>query len=288
MSTTDPAAALRAKAAAQQGSARALVLTIVWAALLLAVGVVAGYALGSVLGTIRDMTVNSVFSDTPDPEYPWWAMPVAVTGSIVTLGMYSKWNHRFAGRASEFVGVGPVSIWLVGAAAGLWWTTATQWAPVDRVGTTVDPAFGRDEVWGIGGWIWYAAAWWIPALVTALALVALIGGTVARRGQGGRRGRLEQLLRAGRRVDGIVTAVSGSTAHDASFTLLRWTFTFTDLQGQQRWVDRTEGFGDGTGPVLGATVVVVFDPTRPSDRKRIFAATNAGAVPEDFLRPGTQ
>lgn len=288
MSTTDPAAARRAKAAAQQGSTRALALTIVWAVLLLGVGVVVGYALGAVLGEVRDMNVNSLFSDTPDPEHPWWAMPVAVIGSIVTFGMYSMWNHRWSGRASEFVGVGPVSIWLVGAAAGLWWTTSTQWAPVDQVGTAVDPVFGQDEVWGVGGRIWYTAAWWIPALVTMLAVTALIGGAVTRRGQGGRRGRLEELLRTGRRVDGVVTAVSGSTAHDASFTLLRWTFTFTDLQGRQRWVDRTEGFRDGTGPVLGATVVVVFDPTRPSDRKRIFAATRGGTAPADFLRPGMQ
>ncbi|MFZ6991321.1 hypothetical protein ACO0E1_05475 [Curtobacterium sp. RRHDQ66] len=288
MSTTDPAAARRAEAAAQQGSTRALAMTIVWAVLLLGVGVVVGFALGSVLEAFRDMTVNSVFSDTPDPEHPWWAMPVAVLGSIVAFGMYSTWNHRWSGRASEFVGVGPVSIWLVGAAAGLWWTTSTQWAPVDQVGTAVDPVFGRDEPWGVGGWIWYTAAWWIPGLVSALAVAALIGGAVARRGQGGRRARLEQLLRDGRRVDGVVTAVSGSTAHDASFTLIRWTFTFTDLQGQQRWVDRTEGFRDGTGPVLGSAVVVVFDPTRPSDRKRIFAATRGGTEPADFLRPGMQ
>lgn len=286
MSTTDPSAARQSRETRLRGSAVALTMTLVGAVLVVAAGAVSGYAIGSFTGVFREMQLNSVFSHSPDPDHPWWAAPTAVVGSVVAVAVYSRWNHRFNGRSADFAGAGPGSLWLIGAAAGLWWTTTALWPAPDRVGTAVDPEFGRDTAWGIGGRVWYASAWWLPGLFTALALVALLLGTIGRRGQRDRRGRVTALLSAGHRTTGTVTAVSGTTTPDAALTLLRWTFTFTDATGQTRWVERTNGFPHGSAPTVGATIAVLHDPKNPADKRSIFAAVTGGDSPDDYLRPG--
>lgn len=286
MSTTDPSAAKRDRAARLRGSTTALMMTLVGAVLVLGAGSVSGYAIGSFTGVFREMHLNSVFSHSPDPDHPWWAAPAAIFGSMIATAIYSRWNHRFTGRSADFAGIGPGSLWLIGAAAGLWWTTTVLWPAPDRVGTAVDPEFGRDTAWGIGGWVWYTSAWWLPAMFTALALAALVLGTIGRRGHRDRRGRVTALLSAGRRTSGTVTAVSGTTTPDAALTLLRWTFTFTDATGQTRWVERTNGFPHGSAPTIGATITVLHDPMNPADKRSIFAAMAGGDSPDDYLRPG--
>ncbi|MGN7190401.1 DUF3592 domain-containing protein [Curtobacterium sp. MCBA15_004] len=286
MSTVDPQQVRREREAAWRGTNRALVMTVVGAVLVAAAGAVAGLAVSRFVLVFRMMQVNSVFSDSPDPESVWWAAPGAVVGTLVAVAVYSRWNHRWSGRTSDFAGVGPLQPWFLGATAMLWWETS-RWPAPDRVGVAVDPTFGHDEVWGLGEWIWYATVWWVPALATLVTVLLLVAGGVTRLGRGNRRARLTDVLANGRGVVGEVTAVSGGTSPDASRTLLRWTFSFVDLQGVRRWVERTEGFAHGEGPVVGMPVTVLYDPARPGDRKRIFTATTRDPGPEDFLRPGT-
>ncbi|WP_140448711.1 DUF3592 domain-containing protein [Curtobacterium flaccumfaciens] len=261
-------------------------MTLVGAVLVVVAGSVSGYAIGSFTGVFREMNLNSVFSHSSDPDHPWWAPPTAIFGSLAATGVYSRWNHHFTGRSADFAGIGPGSLWLIGAAAGLWWTTAALWPAPDKVGTAVDPVFGRDTAWGLGDWVWYASAWWLPGLFTVLALVAVLLGVIGRRGRRDRRGRISELLSTGHRVQGTVTAVSGATSPDAALTLLRWTFTFNDINGQARWVERTNGFRHGAAPTIGATITVLYDPARPADKRSIFAAVTGGDSPEDYIRPG--
>ncbi len=287
MSTVDPQQARREREARHRRTPLALAMTVLGGLLVTAAGAVGGAAIGQFVLVFRMMNLNSVFSDSPDPDTVPWAAPVAVVGTLAAAAVYTRWNHRWSGRTTDVAGIGVLPLWLVGAAAFLWWTTQTQWPAPDRVGTAVDPTFGHDEAWSAGDWVWYATVWWVPALVTLLAVLACTAGGVTRLGRGSRRARLTDVLQQGQRTTGEVTAVSGATTPDASRTLLRWTFTFVDLQGVRRWVERTEGFAHGEGPVLGHVVTVLYDPARPGDRKRIFAATGKGQDPEEFLRPGT-
>lgn len=287
MSTVDPQQARREREARYRGSTPALTMTVVGALLVVAAGVIGGLAVSDFVLRFRMMTVNSIFSDSPDPETHLWAAPSAVVGTLVAVGVYTRWNHRWSGRTTDLVGLGPLPLWLVGATACTWWATTTQWPAPDRVGVAVDPTFGHDETWGVGTWIWYTAVWWLPGLLTVVTVLALVAGGATRVGRGNRRARLTDVMANGRRTTGEVTAISGGTTPDASRTLLRWTFSFVDLHGVRRWVERTEGFTHGTAPVLGGTVTVLFDPARPGDRKRIFTTTGSGDDPEDYLRPGT-
>lgn len=287
MSTVDPQQARREREARYRGSTPALTMTVVGALLVVAAGVIGGLAVSDFVLRFRMMTVNSIFSDSPDPETHLWAAPSAVVGTLVAVGVYTRWNHRWSGRTTDLVGLGPLPLWLVGATACTWWATTTQWPAPDRVGVAVDPTFGHDETWGVGSWILYTAVWWLPGLLTVVTVLALVAGGATRVGRGNRRARLTDVMANGRRTTGEVTAISGGTTPDASRTLLRWTFSFVDLHGVRRWVERTEGFTHGTAPVLGGTVTVLFDPARPGDRKRIFTTTGSGDDPEDYLRPGT-
>ena len=287
MSTVDPQQVRREREARYRGSTTALTMTVVGAVLVVAAGAVGGLAFSGFVLRVRTAMVNSVFSDSPDPDPHLWAAPVAVVVTLVAVGVHTRWNHRWSGRTTDLVGPGPLPLWLVGATACTWWATTTQWPAPDRVGVAVDPTFGHDETWGAGTWIWYASVWWLPGLFTVVTVLALVAGGTTRIGAGARRARLTDVLADGRRTTGEVTAVSGGTTPDASRTLLRWTFSFVDLHGVRRWVERTEGFTHGTAPVPGEAVTVLYDPARPGDRKRIFTTTGRGDEPEEFLRPGT-
>ncbi|WFR67181.1 hypothetical protein P9139_00485 [Curtobacterium flaccumfaciens] len=287
MSTVDPAGERQIREASYRGSTTALIWTVIGAVLLVAAGCVAGLGASQFVNVFRMMNLNSVFSDSADPQVVWWTIPAAVVGSLIAGAVYTRWNHRWSGRTSDFSGVGPATPWLIGATASLWWATTALWPAPDQVGVAVDPTFGQDETWGVGEWIWYAARWWLPAIASIFSLLALIGGAIARRRRGNRRVLIGELLRAGRRTEGEVTAVSGTTSPEATYTMLSWTFAFTDLHGTRRWVERTEGFRDGTAPVHGAPVSVLFDPARPEDTRRIFAAPRGGDDVDDYLRLGS-
>lgn len=49
------------------------------------------------------------------------------------------------------------------------------WTQPDAVVVAVDPTFSNDEPRGIGEWIFYSAQWWLPGLLSLLALMSLWG-----------------------------------------------------------------------------------------------------------------
>lgn len=285
MSTIDPSAAREDRRRRQAGSAGSLAGTVAAGALLTAAGAVAGYAVAAFCDRFRVMMVNSVFSDT-ESTMAVWVTPVAVIASLACFALYTRWNHRYSGSTAGFVGVGPAPLWLLGAAAALWWATTAAWAPADVVGTAHDPVFGRHEEWGLGAWIWYTMRWWLPGIVTLLLLSSVVAGVRARIRERGRRRTLVRLLAQGEPVAGEVTGVRGPAASNAGRVLLHWTFAFTDGQGRRRWVERAEVFPRDAVPVVGAPVLVLFDARNPGDTSRVFAAVRGGTAVADYLRTG--
>lgn len=284
MSTIDPSAAREDRRRRQAGSAGSLAGTVAAGAFLTASGAVAGYAAAAFCDRFRVMMVNSVFSDT-ESTMAVWTTPFAVVGSLVAFALYTRWNHRYSGSTAGFVGAGPAPLWLLGAAAALWWATTAAWAPADVVGTAYDPVFGRHEEWGVGAWVWYTMRWWLPGTVTLLLLSSAAAGVRARMRERGRRRTLVRMLAEREPVAGEVTAVRGPASSNAERVLVRWTFAFTDDRGRRRWVERSELFPRNAAPVAGAPVRVLFDARNPDDTSRVFAAVRGGTAAADYLRP---
>ncbi|MEU2948975.1 DUF3592 domain-containing protein [Nocardiopsis alba] len=283
MSTVDPAAAREARLRRLVGSPKALILTLVGGLTLVLAGGAVGYAVSAIMDRVRVSTVNSVFSDT-ESTMAYWVTPIAAIGSIIGFLAYSHWSHRYSGGRS--IHPRPVTLWFLGIAVTMWWATTYLWAPVDMVGTAIDPVFGEHEAWGTGAWFSYAMRWWAPGLATIVFVLSLVFGFLSRVRE--RRGRelLGRLLREGTRTTGEVTELTLPVSNDSGPSVTHWTFSFTDLRGQRRWVQRIQRLPRGRVLSIGGPVTVLYDPSRPHDTSRIFVALEGGDRAEDYLGPG--
>lgn len=284
MSTIDPAEVRRARAERGRGSLGAALLAVLGALLVVVTGAIAGYAVAVFLDQFRIMELNSVFSSWDsdlDPMTLAWVAPLGVFASIFAWSLYADASRRYLGRPGFSV-VGPLTLWLVGAALGVWCGCA-NWTDPDAVGIAVDPAFGDDETWGFGAWTFYWAQLWLPALVALLALASLVIGIAARAGKRGRDATVAELLASGRRAEGVVTATVGPST-EAGRVAGEWTVKFTDLHGQDRWVARLGAFPAASPPAVGERVTVLYDPASPGAVKRIFLARGTGTTIDDFTQ----
>ena len=159
----------------RSGGPGALVGAVLSGVVLVGAGGATGYAISAIMDRFRAVVINSVFSDTESTMVVWMT-PVAVITSIIAFTLYAKWNHRYSGSASSYVGVDPLPLWLLGTTVALWWTTSLLWTPADMVGTAVDPLAGRDKAWGAGAWVLNTMRWWLPALSTLFLLVTAVAG----------------------------------------------------------------------------------------------------------------
>ncbi|GLU89621.1 DUF3592 domain-containing protein [Agromyces sp. NBRC 114283] len=283
MSTIDPAAARSERLERQRGSTGAALAAAAFALLLVATSAVIGYSFAGILDTFRLMQLNSVFSNwesqMPDTTF---GLPIGIFATIAAWALYAKWNHRFTGDTTRFVGVGPLTLVLLGLAIGLW-LGCSAWTAPDQPGTRIDPTFGEHEAWGAGAWIFYAAQWWLPALVGVLAVAAYFAGVAGRRRSAGRTALIERMLVTGRRAPGVVTE-STLPSGEASSVLFTLTVKFTDLNGTDRWVKRTVKYRTAEVPPVGAPVTVLYDPANPGDTSRIFLASGPAETAADFRR----
>ncbi|MCM3656270.1 DUF3592 domain-containing protein [Agromyces mediolanus] len=283
MSTIDPAAARRERLERQRGSTGAALAAAAFALLLVATSAVIGYSFAGIFDTFRLMELNSVFSNW-ESQMPNTAfgLPIGILTTIAAWAFYAKWNHRFTGDSSRFVGVGPLTLVLAGLAIGLWIGCAAWTAP-DQPGMQIDPTFGEDEVWGVGAWIFYAAQWWLPALFGVLAIAAFFAGVAGRRRSAGRTALIERMLVTGRRARGVVTE-STLPSGEASSVLFALTVKFTDTSGTDRWVKRVAKYRAAEVPPVGAPVTVLYDPAAPGDTSRIFVSSGPAETAADFRR----
>lgn len=284
MSLTDPLESERQNAAGFRGSPGALAATAVFGLCgVLAAGIL-GFGIGGVFDQFRVMTLNSVFGNW-DSEVPLalrtFAIPVGILACIVCLSQYSKWNHRYTGRATYFAFVGPLTLVLFGLAAGTWVAT-TLWTAPDAVGIAADPFFHDDEPWGVGAWIMYAAQWWLPGALALLGVLSLIGGITSRRYRARDTGLAAELLRSGALVDAEVVA-SPLPASDAARIGGYVTARFDDASGDSRWVKCAVLLPRSEIPAVGAFRPLVFDPSDPGNPKRIFFSPTGRLDPGDFL-----
>lgn len=287
MSLIDPKAAAAERDRKLVGSSRALTATILWGLAGLAAAAIIGFGIGGFFGQVRVMSINSVFS-TWDGGIPVavrsTALPVGIIGSIIAMGAYSAWNHRYTGRRTYYAFLGPASIVLLGLASGVL-LSLPLWATPDAVGVAVDPAFHEDEAWGIGAWIMYAGIWWLPGIFIALALASIVVRLRAQRFRRRNADLAAELLTTGRLVDAEVTSSPqlSAEAMAASRAAVSLTFAFDDGQGARRWVTCLALLPPRDVPAEGAPRPLVFDPRTPSDVKRIFVSPTGNLDPSAFV-----
>lgn len=283
MSVIDPRESARQKHAAYRGSAAALTATLIWGLLALAAATVIGFALGGVFEQLRIVNINSVFGtrETGTPvAFRAWGLPLGILASIVCLGLYGTWNHRYTGRDSGYAVIGPLTIILVGLAGGTWWAT-TLWTPPDAVGIAVDPTFSQNEPWGVGEWILYAGQWWLPGLLALLAVLSYVTRirTLAKRRSDG--GLIQQLLSAGSLVHAEIVEAP-LPVPDAARMAASLVARFTDAHGTDRWVTSLVLIPPRDMPAVGDTRPLVFDPAAPGDTRRIFLSPTGRTAVDDF------
>ncbi|MFE6734346.1 hypothetical protein [Microbacterium sp. NPDC057650] len=176
MSLIDPRDAELRKTLDYRGSSAALTATLLFGLGALLAMAVLGFGAGGVLDQVRLVSVNSVFSDW-ETNIPVvvrdLAIPLGILATILCLGQYNKWNHRYTGRSDHFVILGPLTIALIGLTLGVW-TSTMLWVEPDAVGVVLDPKFGEDEPWDAGTWILYTAKWWLPGILAVLTILSLV------------------------------------------------------------------------------------------------------------------
>ncbi|WP_295818332.1 hypothetical protein [uncultured Microbacterium sp.] len=287
MSLTDPKAAAAERDRKLVGSGRALTATIVWGLAGFAAAAIVGFGIGGFFDQVRIVSLNSVFS-TWDGGIPVavrsTALPVGIIGSIITMGAYSAWNHRYTGRRTYYAFLGPASIVLLGLATGVL-LSLPMWATPDAVGVAVDPVFHEDEAWGVGAWIMYAGIWWLPGIFIALGLTSIIGRLRAQRFRRRNTDLAAELLASGRLVDAEVTSspLLSAEAMTASRAAVSLTFAFDDGQGARRWVTCLALLPPRDVPAEGETRPLVFDPRTPANAKRIFVSPTGDLEPSAFI-----
>ncbi|RKS86607.1 hypothetical protein DEU37_2261 [Microbacterium sp. AG790] len=287
MSLIDPKAAAAARDRKLVGSPRALTATILWGLAGFAAATVIGFGIGGFFDQVRVVSINSVFS-TWDGGIPVavrsTALPVGIIGSIITMGVYSAWNHRYTGRRTYYAFLGPASIVLLGLATGVL-LSLPMWAMPHAVGVAVDPVFHEDEAWGFGAWIMYAGIWWLPGIFIALGLTSIIGRLRAQRFRRRNTDLAAGLLTTGRLVDAEVTSSPqlSTEAMAASRAAVSLNFAFDDAQGARRWVTCLALLPPREVPTEGASRPLVFDPRTPSDVKRIFVSPTGDLEPSAFV-----
>jgi hypothetical protein len=273
MSTVDPAAERKKQAHEDQGSALALILLLFSALLLVAAGIVLGYAIGGLGDQARTMALHGI-SGTNNwlSALPIWTMPVSIVLSPLALALYSGSVQIYFGHEPRGLVPGTLVLWAVAATVTLWWVCRNRWFAPDAPGTHT-------------GVTWFAAtaSWWLPGLATIGTLVLILRQQISRHRVVVSRRTLEDLLRNGSHVVGEVTEVRGVVPRGGEHRKLDWTFRFRDGAGTDRWVERAHEFTLCRYPREGQEVRVVFDPRDPSDQRRIAVSLVDSTDSADYL-----
>lgn len=284
MSLVDPAAAAAERDRKLAGSGRALVATVAWGLAGLVAAAFIGFGIGGMFDQMRVMAINSVFGNW-DGGVPLGlraaALPVGILGSIVSLGAYSAWNHRYTSRRTYYAILGPASIVSLGLTVGIL-VSLPMWAAPDAVGVALDPTFHGDEPWDAGAWVMYAGIWWLPGLFALLSVLSIVLRLRAQRFRRRNAGLAADLLDSGRLVDAEVTSAP-TPSPDATRVAGALTLAFDDAQGVRRWVTCLALLPSGAIPVAGETRPLVFDPARPGDVKRILVSPTGDLEPGAFV-----
>ena len=311
MSTIDPAVERRRKAledSQQEPGGGA------WTGLLLVGAAWALFGLG-LADTIR--YPMGLLYLTPDLYPPnvmpglFWALFVGATvGLVLDLAFGAAMTSRFGLGAGFSL---PPAVSLIGCAIGFWlgatlfWVAAPEpgvfaaaasesgsspsgdfWVGSSEGFTDATPPGERTGPWDAGAWIAWTARYWFPALlVLAGAVLAWIGRNQAR-AESRRRARAKAVIETGIKTRGVITELHDTGVEIMNQPRLRVVVKFTDHQGVDRWVTKTDNFDAVQLPRVGDPAVVWFDPVDPGDERSIPVGFGPATEVEKILAAGGQ
>lgn len=196
----------------------------------------------------------------------------AITGFLVTA--------RLAHRGAAVASLTPIVSGFLGAAAGILAGLPLWTAPAllgEKYGFFDDDP---REPWSTGDWIAYYLPYWLPALLGILGIVALVV-TAVLVARGRRRAeRMSEVLERATKVGGTLTETVATGVEILGQPRIRFTATFTDSAGVQRWVTKTGLFPPAGVPRAGDPAVVWFDPLNPGDETSIIVGVGPDAAAE--------
>lgn len=248
MSTVDPQEQARTRANARVGSRGSLV----WLAAVDLILVIS--AAGFARGLVAFSAVPAEGTDAPPAAVVLGmtvGLPLVIFGLFAHFGALRAYTGKALGR-SPFPGI--VSLLLAGGALGCWW----GWRETE------------------------SAVLWVPILVTALALLSLVLGLLARNAHHASNRALEELLRTGQIAPATVTKIPELDPHSSGL-LAAITVKFTDTEGTERWVTKAGTWLRADVPKVGDPATVVFDPSDPGNQQRIWIGRADATVAADFL-----
>jgi hypothetical protein len=292
LSTVDPAVERRRKA--EQERAGTSEGSGAWTGLLLVAASWAlfGFGLGDVLQYPMGLTylTPEMYPDNTVPGWLWALFVGAIAGLVLDIGYGAATTSRF-GLAAGFSL--PPAVSLIGCALGLWFGSALFWIKVPVPGAFVTAPDGRLGPAVVGGdfWIgsegavaapgerfgpWDAAAWigwtaqyWVPALLLLAGVgLALVGARQAR-AETRRKVRIQAVMETGVKTRGVITELHDTGVEILNQPRLRVVVKFTDHQGVDRWVTKTDNFDAVQLPRVGDPAIVWFDPANPGDEASI-------------------
>lgn len=247
MSIVDPAEARRRRALQQQGSPAALRRVVFWDLVLV---------VGATLLARALFAFAAVPSEQENPPAIWIAAAwVGLPAVILGLSRHADAVRRYRGSYTGGPFPGPLALLLVGFAAGSWWGSA-------------------DAV---------AVLLWIPLVVTAVAVLAIIVAVLRRARRNGNARELAAVLVAGRIVPGVITGIAEIDPSSGGL-IGPITVRFTDTAGVDRWVTKTGQWSASDLPRDGDSVDVLFDPAEPGNVGRIWIGPEGSRDPADFSR----
>lgn len=270
MSTVDPRVARAEREQRAQGSPGQALLATLYSLLALAAGSSAAYGFICVMDGFRLMSINGIFDSWDSPlkmTWPFFLFP-GIFGLIIFRSLANRAAMRFGGGYGKFLRAFPFSSFgvLVVTACAPFLMTAPS-----TVGVNEDPTFNNPEAWGLVSWIWYWAPYVAPVLVFIWVIIMLISGI-----RGIRKGnRATNLVQFGTRTTGRVIEVTGGNTEINGMPLITLSVQFTDTMGTVRYVTKRKPIPAGQIPVVDQPVLVIYDPTNPTDEKNIMLGLGA-------------
>ena len=269
MSTIDPQVAEAERLERQRTSGVGATVVVILALVHAGLWGLAAWGLVPILGLFQQMALDPYSIDAePDIRFVLFfvgLIPGAVLGFVLTA------------RAARLIPLGaavllPFATAFAGIAIALL-VSLSDWAPVAEVGFS--PGFLDSDApteWGPLQWVAYRMpvilplAFGVLALLVALLVVSrLVAGS-------GRRRVAAALLRSGTRVYGQISESTFTGTVVMGAPVIRFTTAYQDALGTPRWVTKKGTFAPTEVPAAGQRVTVWYDPSAPSDEKRIMVA----------------
>jgi hypothetical protein len=245
--TVDPIAAREQRAARQKGSRAGLAGIFIAHAMILLGGV---SITRSIFGFLeQDMTGSD------EPPLAIFGMAAGLPFILLGLFLYTGASRKFTGKLLSSPGIGPGPVLFTGLAAGAWW------------GSLSLPAQG--------------AVWLIPAGFTIIACLLLFIGILLKIRRSAKFNMLNIMISEGEIAEGLITDIPEI---DPSSGGLIGTITvkFSDMDGVDRWIQKTGQWKRSDLPKTGDAANVLYDPRYPENDSTIWVGPPGSSTITDF------